>query len=946
MKTAYIVNHTHWDREWRYPIWKTRLMLLEFMDELIEMMEQGIYPGFLMDGQVSPVLDYLEMRPEMRERVVALVEAGKLEIGPWYTLPDEFPVDGEAMVRNLLWGHREARKLGGVFSTGYTPFGWGQTAQLVQMYTGFGMDVGMIGKYVNKERAPKSEFVWRGPDGSELLCTRFGGMGRQNFYFYFHLNALHAKHYLNNDEWQYLYKEGGLLCHDATPKGMEQDFERLDAPASWHPERVTPEMLDECWSSTDESVMPDDRLMMNGCDYTAAQPMFQEMLEKLRATDPDPDREWRHATMTEFVGVMREKIDRATLPVVEGELRDGPSMLHTGNALATRLYIKRRNKEAQNLLIRFAEPLCALAAMLGAEYPKRFLDKAWQKLLLSHPHDSINGVTQDATANDVMARLQEVIGLADAMGQKAMREILHRLDTSTCGAVDDVLLVAFNPLPYSRRETLEAWICTPDDECLHRLWPAAANELQIFEIDGTPLSTQWEGRQQHTYPVEESHTRAFPFDTQRHRVFFDSGEIPAGGCKVYRIGSLKGTSVPGVDWSDALAETGNLRTAPNVLENRHLRLVMHPNGTFDLEAKALGHTFRGLNYYEDRGEQGEYWINSRPMFDQIHTSQGCSARIWCEESGPLRATFVSEIEWMLPRRGNRHTKDRGTELAPMRITTRVTLTRDSEQVDVQVDFENRHEDHYLRAMFPTGLSGATHADVGGHFTVDHRPVRPCGPSAGSYWPDMGTLPQHSFVDLSDGKRGIAFLNDSLTEYEVLENEERTVALSLLRATHNWICTETRVGSIYPSQKGGQCLGPHSIRYALRPHAGRWQSANTPLAAEQFNVPVRLLQSRAWKPEAPSVAPGALFEIENPALRFSALKPAEDGGGWVLRIFNPTPEKQAGGIRFFRKLIAAQACNLDEVRQESLTIRDDRVIEISCAPGKIRTIHFEMAKGDV
>ena len=56
--------------------------------------------------------------------------------------------------------------------------------------------------------------------------------------------------------------------------------------------------------------------------------------------------------------------------------------------------------------------------------------------------------------------------------------------------------------------------------------------------------------------------------------------------------------------------------------------------------------------------------------------------------------------------------------------------------------------------------------------------------------DMATLPQNNFVDVSDGSVGIGFLNDSLTEYEVLDRSQRTVALSFLRSVRNWICTET------------------------------------------------------------------------------------------------------------------------------------------------------------
>ncbi|HNT87959.1 MAG TPA: alpha-mannosidase, partial [Candidatus Hydrogenedentes bacterium] len=351
-RTAHIVSHTHWDREWRFPIWETRLMLLDFMDELIEVLESGKYPGFLMDGQVAPVLDYLEVRPEMTERVKALVRTDKLQVGPWLYLPDEYPVDGECMVRNLLWGHRRARELGKVFNVGYTSFGWGQTAQLPQLYAGFGMDVAMIGKRVGRHRAPQCEFLWRGPDGSELLSTRFGELGRQNFYFKVHLSALFGVDH-EGPGWVYRWAEGGVAFHRADPEQMEQDHARIDAPARWFPESVTPEMIEAAWNTMHESVLADDRLMMNGCDYTASQPMFPEMVDRLNAVDPDPDRQWVHTTMPEYVRLMRRKLDRGALVVVEGELRDGPAMAVTGNALTTRLYVKRLNKRAQNLLLRF-----------------------------------------------------------------------------------------------------------------------------------------------------------------------------------------------------------------------------------------------------------------------------------------------------------------------------------------------------------------------------------------------------------------------------------------------------------------------------------------------------------------------------------------------------------------------------------------------------------------
>lgn len=942
-RIAHIVSHTHWDREWRFPIWETRLMLVDFMDELIDVLERGLYPAFLLDGQVAPVLDYLEVRPEMRPRIETLVREGKLQVGPWYILPDEYPIDGESLVRNLLWGNRMATALGRVFNAGYTPFGWGQTAQLPQIYAGFGMDVAMIGKRVSHERAPHCEFLWRAPDGSELLSTRFGDLGRQNFYFKVHLSALFGVDHEGPD-WVYRWGGGDVAWHRADPEQMEQDHAIIGAPTRWFPETITPEMSEAAWNTMHESLLPDDRLMMNGCDYTASQPMFPEMVARLNEVDPDPDRVWVHTSMPAYVQIMRDKIDRAKLRVVEGELRDGPSGPVTGNALATRLYLKRKNKRAQNLLIRHAEPLCVLAALAGAPHPAQLVRSAWEFLLASHPHDSINGVTQDKTADDVSHRLDQVIDLAETLGNRAMQELTRRIDCSGF-AGDDVLLIAFNPLPYPRREVLEAWVNTPGQMPVNVHWPLPVSELQVYGADGAPLGTQWEGQSNESYPVCELHTRAFPYNCSRHRLFFDSGEIPAGGYRVYRAGSMDGARDSGVAWKDSLARTSILLAAPNVLENEHLRVTMNPNGTFDLTHKGLGRTFESLNAYEDRGEHGDYWINSRPVHDQVHTSHGCASRIWAEEAGPLRATLVSEVTLRLPRCGYPERQRRGDAMEDLTLRTAVTLKAGEEQVEVRVDFENRIEDHYLRVLFPTGIENTTHADTGGHFTVDRRPIRPQGPTPGSVWPDMATLPANNFIDVSDGETGFAILHDGLTEYEVMDHAGRTVALSLLRAVRNWLCTETRVGSSFPSQKGGQCLGPHRIRYAIRPHTGAWSDANIPLHAERFNVPPALVQTNRHASQVKSALPGgahALFSLGNANLRFSSLKMAEDRASVILRVYNPTDIPQTGEVRFGAGAVrAAWLTNLNEERLRELPLVDG-AIPLEVEPEKIITVEAEFS----
>jgi mannosylglycerate hydrolase len=94
---GYIVPHTHWDREWRYPIWQSRMLLVEFMEELLGILDSDPkYRSFVLDGQSVIIEDYLEVRPGNKDKVAKYIKEGRISIGPWYTLPDLYPIEGKA----------------------------------------------------------------------------------------------------------------------------------------------------------------------------------------------------------------------------------------------------------------------------------------------------------------------------------------------------------------------------------------------------------------------------------------------------------------------------------------------------------------------------------------------------------------------------------------------------------------------------------------------------------------------------------------------------------------------------------------------------------------------------------------------------------------------------------------------------------------------------------
>jgi len=163
-----IVPHTHWDREWYAPFQTFRLGLVDLLDELLPGMEADpSYAHFLLDGQMAVIDDYLAIRPEAEGAIRRLSGAGRLAMGPWYVLMDEFLVSGETIVRNLQRGFDRAAGLGGAMEVGYLPDMFGHVAQMPQLLVLAGMEHAVVWRGVPAS-VQGTAFRWTSPDGSTV----------------------------------------------------------------------------------------------------------------------------------------------------------------------------------------------------------------------------------------------------------------------------------------------------------------------------------------------------------------------------------------------------------------------------------------------------------------------------------------------------------------------------------------------------------------------------------------------------------------------------------------------------------------------------------------------------------------------------------------------------------------------------------------------------------
>ncbi|MBO4468088.1 MAG: alpha-mannosidase, partial [Clostridia bacterium] len=797
-------------------------------------------------------------------------------------------------------------------------------------YAGFGIDFCITAKRLTNERCPEAEFIWESPDGTKILTTKLGNEGRGQFFV---TTVIPAKYNVKNDkDFRIEWGKSGMVYHKANAGEDNVDYFRFDESDEFYPETIK-ENVEECIRGTDNTVVPEVRFFPAGCDFSGSIEELDKIIEV--ANKEFPDYEFSHSTLEAYISELREKIDPDKLRTIEGELRDGPSSATSGNALSTRLYIKQANKKAQNLLIYKAEPLSAVASMLGGEYEKGFLDRSWEYLLKSHCHDSINGVTQDKTADDNIFRINQAIEIADAAADRSISEIIGNIDLGGYSD-EDVLLVAFNPLPFPVSEILKVAVDMPENE--------DAWDFTVTDENGEQMKVQWISKESGIRIIHDLNSRPWPLHVDTHTVYMESGVIPAGGFKVYKVKTdrtFERSFICGPTYQRTTL--GNeIAQANDILENDYLKVTVNSNGTFDLTDKENNKTYKNLHCFEDTGEVGDYWINLPPNNNRTYVTTASNACVWCENNGPLSATLGIKCKMELPKSGDRPgcffgsgTK-RSDETEILEITSYLTLKKGSKKLDVKVEIDNNIADHRLRVLYPTGLD-ADYSYAAGHFGVDKRPVM-SKESGVEYWQDMQTLPQQTFVDVTDGKNGIAFVNDSLTEYELKKDGRGTLALTLLRSVKNRICTERRAINDFPEQNGGQCFGKQTATYSIYPHKGDWDEGSVYTEAQKFNNGVTVMQTAAHKKGG--IKPGeSFYSLSNDKLIMSAFKRAEDRKTLVFRFFNPTDKTQKTELSFLKDIKKAYILNLNEERQSEIPVNSGS-ISLSAEKSKIITVEVE------
>lgn len=892
---GHVVSHTHWDRAWYLPAEGYRPHLIRTVLQVVAALESD--PGFryfLLDGQSVVLEDVVEVLPELRPRLEALVRRGRLLVGPFYTMPDEFLVAGESLVRNLAIGVAVAEGFGRSMKVGYLPDTFGHVAQLPQILRGFGIGSFVFTRGLGDEaETVGTEFWWEAPDGSRVLAV-------------------------------YQADGYGNLALLGIPSGRRPGETSADPELAVSQLRATVERLLRQGPSTQHL------LLGHGGDHLPLQPGVSGLLETLNRRGLPEGVELVHSNLPAYVeAVEKELAGRPSkLPILSGELHGSRRVPVLSGVFSSRIYLKQMNHQAETLLVHLAEPLAAWALVFGGEDLRPLLRFAWKELLKCHPHDDICGCGVDAIHRDAEARFARVVRLGEAVVSEAFwSRAVPKLGEIT----------VFNPGPRPGMAPVVAEVWLPQGEGTAgslavedgsgRRWAAvrlAAREAagwlggwergEPAEVDpaedrnvpwrpdvlgpaGAGVGLSWQGRWK-------------PEGVERAFIAFVP-ELPAVGFRAFRV-------IPGSDkgWSTfQLLRAGGDGEAV-FAENRWYR-VQFVDGALQVLHRPSGRLLPRTHLWEDQADAGDTYNFSPLPGDRPVIVDPVVVRAEVAEAGPVRAVLQIEGEMRLPAALDRSRGRRSTEQVTLPFRTRVVLWADVDRIDFETVLTQRARDHRLRVLFVSDIPRreVRHVWADSKFAVVQRPVEP---QRGEGWVELPATTQASdrFIALERGTgdrmAGLAVFHAGTPEYEVTEVDgQAAIALTLVRAV-GWLSRpdlSTRRDNAGPQvpTPDAQCLRTLRYRYALVAYEGDWATAQLPAKAAEFVALPRAFPARldiALASQASDCGISLVTVESRPtgALVLSAVKPwmaeREPSGfrGLVVRLYNPSPVEATGLVR--------------------------------------------------
>ena len=874
--TIQVIGHAHMDMNWLWTYSETMQMCNDNLRQVVAFMKE--FPDYTMLQSSGAIYNFVEMvDPPLFEQVKRYVKEGRLELaGGMWTEGDMNMSSGEAISRTFLLGQRYFQsRFGQMAKIGWLPDNFGHVSQMPQVLKLAGCDY----FYFHRCKPYLGSFWWIGPDSSKVLCYANDTYnGKINDKLKDEVNRF-------SPEKRRILQVTGVGDHGGGPTRADIN-------------------------------------MVHQLDKTPGYPSV------------------KFTTAGDFFSKTAKEMDGR--PTHRGEMQFIFEGCYTNVA-----DIKAGNRNSENSLYS-SEFFNTLRWLNGDKYPAAKLRDLWKTLAFNEFHDILPGSGINEANKETIARYSELLRKSTELRNNAFRKMADEVKFQT-GLGQPV--VAYNLQPYGKKAIVEATVYSHEEPICVKVaswginyygknftvvdktntdaaknanenFPSpeyAKNQLISNKNVASVLVRDGSGK---VYPAQIVYSKPTP-PGFTSKIQFIVDNMPAGGYKTFYVDVTKtGKFKDIIPFADNIFETDfftvkfDMKTGGivSLYDKRTKKEFVREGGQLNTLEMSL----------EDKKGGMKSWTINKIVGKETVTNV---ASVKVVENGPVRACIETVKTW-----GN------------SRFIGRTYLYRAYPRIDYDLEVRwletgsDSTDSPMLRAIFPLEMENSKfYSQV--PFDVLERPVdgKINGKDAPAWQKSQSNIygvnseindgqeiPAQKWVDVTDGKVGIALLNQTKYGHSYFKGDLR---LTLMRAAGN--------PDIYPN------LGKFNISYSLFPHAGDWKNGVW-AEDDDFNVPVyaaeppslALIKAHATRPEEES-----FFSVSPANVVLSGIKKAEEGEELIVRIFEVEGKETTATINIPIRVKLARRLNLIEFPLQNATapVVQGKRVTVTLKPHEIVTL---------
>ncbi len=819
--TIQVIGHAHMDMNWLWTYSETMQMCNDNLRQTVAFMQE--FPDYTMLQSQASVYNFVEMvDPPLFELVKKYVKEGRLELaGGMWTEGDMNMSSGEAISRTFLLGQRFFQsRFGKMAHIGWLPDNFGHVSQMPQILKLAGCDY----FYFHRTKPYLGTFWWIAPDSSKVLC--------------------YANDTYNGD--------------------------------------ITPDLKNEV-----NKFSPEKRriLQITGVGDHGGGPT-RANINMVHQLDKTPDYpSVKFTTAGDFF--KKASTEMEGRPTHRGEMQFIFEGCYTNVS-----DIKAGNRNSENALYS-SEFFNTLRWLNGDKYPAAEFHELWSTVAFNEFHDILPGSAINEANKEAIARYSEVLRKTTELRNMAFRKMADEVKFQT-GMGQPV--VAYNLQPYGKKAIVEATVYSHEEPISVKVasWGANYYGKNFTAVDkgstdatlaknanenflspdyakkqiiskGKVASVLVRDASGKVYPAQIVYSKPTP-PGYTSKVQFIVDNMPAGGYKTFYVDVTKtGEFKDAIPFADNTFETDFFTVKIDMKTGGIVSLFDKRSNKEYVKAGGQLNTLE-MSLEDKKGGMKSWTINK--IVGQENVTNVASVKI--VENGPVRACIETVKTW-----------------GKSRFIERTYLYRAYPRIDYDMEVRwletgsDSTDSPMLKAVFPISMENSKfYSQV--PFDVVERPVdgKINGKDAPSYLRHADAygifadvlngqeVPAQKWVDVTDGKVGIALLNKTKYGHSYHNGD---LKLTLMRAAGD--------PDIYPN------LGKFNISYSLFPHAGDWKNGVW-AEGDDFNVPVyaaeppslALVKAHATRPEEKS-----FFSLSPANVVMSGVKQAEDADELIVRI---------------------------------------------------------------